>query len=67
VEILQALPEHIGFIIIEHDMDVALRVAERVTMLHNGRIFKEGTPEEIENDPEAQELYLGQAQERGHG
>ena len=67
VEILQALPEHIGYIIIEHDMDVALRVAERVTMLHNGRIFKEGTPEEIENDPEAQELYLGQAQERGHG
>ena len=67
MEILQALPEHIGFIIIEHDMDVALRVAERVTMLHNGRIFKEGTPEEIENDPEAQELYLGRAQERGHG
>lgn len=67
VEILQALPEHIGFIIIEHDMDVALRVAERVTMLHNGRIFKEGTPEEIENDPEVQELYLGQGQEAGHG
>ena len=67
VEILQALPEHIGYIIIEHDMDVALRVAERVTMLHNGRIFKEGTPEEIENDPEVQELYLGQGQEAGHG
>jgi len=60
VEILQALPEHIGFIIIEHDMDVALRVAESVTMMHNGRIFKEGTPEEIENDPEVQELYLGE-------
>ncbi|MEM7171436.1 MAG: ABC transporter ATP-binding protein [Pseudomonadota bacterium] len=61
IEILQALPEHIGFIIIEHDMDVALRVAESVTMMHNGRIFKEGTPTEIENDPEVQELYLGQA------
>ena len=67
IEILQALPEHIGYIIIEHDMDVALRVAERVTMLHNGRIFKEGTPEEIENDPEVQELYLGEGQERTHG
>ncbi len=67
IEILQALPEHIGYIIIEHDMDVALRVAERVTMLHNGRIFKEGTPEEIENDPEVQELYLGEGQERAHG
>ena len=65
VEILQALPDHIGYIIIEHDMDVALRVAESVTMMHNGRIFKEGTPAEIENDPEVQELYLGQG--NGHG
>jgi branched-chain amino acid transport system ATP-binding protein len=59
VEILQALPEHVAYIIIEHDMDVALRVAERVTMMHNGRIFKEGTSDEIENDPEVQALYLG--------
>ncbi|WP_420724943.1 ABC transporter ATP-binding protein [Hwanghaeella sp. LZ110] len=61
IEILQSLPEHMGFIIIEHDMDVALRVAGSVTMMHNGRIFKEGTPDEIENDPEVQELYLGNA------
>ena len=59
VAILTGLPDHIGYIIIEHDMDVALRVAESVTMLHNGRVFKEGTPEEIENDAEVQELYLG--------
>ncbi len=61
VEILQSLPDHMGFVIIEHDMDVALRVAESVTMMHNGRVFKEGTPEEVENDPEVQELYLGHA------
>lgn len=66
VEILQALPSHIGYIIIEHDMDVALRVSESVTMMHNGRIFKEGTPEEIENDPEVQELYLGHGYEGGN-
>jgi len=60
VAILQSLPDHISYIIIEHDMDVALRVVESVTMMHNGRIFKEGSPEEIENDPEVQELYLGQ-------
>ena len=59
VEILQSLPDHISYIIIEHDMDVALKVSEFVTMMHNGRIFKEGTPEEIENDPQVQELYLG--------
>ena len=59
IDILTALPGHMGYIIIEHDMDVALRVVESVTMMHEGRIFKEGTPEEIENDPEVQELYLG--------
>lgn len=63
VAILTGLPEHIGYIIIEHDMDVALRVAESVTMMHNGRVFKEGTPTEIEDDAEVQELYLG----GGHG
>ena len=61
IEILDALPGHIGYVIIEHDMDVALRVASSVTMMHNGRVFKEGTPEEIENDPEVQALYLGAA------
>lgn len=59
VDILLGLPAHMGFIIIEHDMDVALRVAESVTMMHNGRIFKEGKPAEIESDPEVQALYLG--------
>jgi len=59
IDILMGLPEHMGFIIIEHDMDVALRVSESVTMMHNGRIFKEGKPAEIENDPEVQALYLG--------
>ena len=61
VAILTALPAHIGYIIIEHDLDVALRVAERVTMMHNGRIFKEGTPDEIERDAEVQAIYLGGA------
>src|SRR5207237_8287225 len=63
IEILTSLPAHIGYIIIEHDMDVALRVVESVTMMHNGRIFREGRPEEIESDPQVQELYLG----AGHG
>ncbi|MEO0359765.1 MAG: ABC transporter ATP-binding protein [Pseudomonadota bacterium] len=67
IEILTGLPNHMGFIIIEHDMDVALRVAESVTMMHNGRIFKEGKPAEIENDPEVQALYLGGDDEGGGG
>ena len=59
IQILDALPRHIGFIIIEHDLDVALRVSEYVSMMHNGRLFKEGTPQEIESNPQVQEIYLG--------
>ncbi len=59
INILNNLPGHIGYIIIEHDMDVALRVSESVSMMHNGEVFKEGTPQEIEADPAVQELYLG--------
>ena len=61
VALLGALPAHIGYIIIEHDLDVALRVSTYVTMMHNGRIFKEGLPSEIEADDEVQALYLGVA------
>jgi branched-chain amino acid transport system ATP-binding protein len=46
-------------VIIEHDLDVALRVVESVTIMNNGTIFKQGTPDEIEADPEVQRIYLG--------
>ena len=59
IEILRALPAYIGYIIIEHDLDVALRVVGSVTVMHNGRIFKQGTPAEIEADTEVQQIYLG--------
>jgi branched-chain amino acid transport system ATP-binding protein len=63
VALLAALPSHMGFIIIEHDLDIALRVVSQVTVMHNGRILKQGTPAEIENDPEVQAIYMGG---RGH-
>ena len=59
VEILRALPPHIGYVIIEHDLDVALRVADTVTVMHQGRVLRHGTPDEIEADPEVQRIYLG--------
>jgi branched-chain amino acid transport system ATP-binding protein len=59
IAILRALPAHIGYIIIEHDLDVALTVADTVTVMHNGRIFKHGAPSEIEGDAEVQRIYLG--------
>ena len=50
-----------SFILIEHDLEIALRVVDRVTVMHNGRMLKEGTPAEIENDAEVQEIYMGRA------
>lgn len=58
VQILGALPGHIGYIIIEHDLDVALRVAESVTVMHNGTVFRHGSLDEIQSDPAVQEIYL---------
>jgi branched-chain amino acid transport system ATP-binding protein len=59
VALLGSLPAHMGFILIEHDLDVALRVVERVTVMHYGRVLKHGTPAEIEGDAEVQAIYLG--------
>jgi branched-chain amino acid transport system ATP-binding protein len=57
--LLSAFPAHMGFVLIEHDLDVALRVVERVTIMHNGRVLKHGTPAEIEDDAEVQAIYMG--------
>ncbi len=59
VALLRALPAHMSFVLIEHDLDIALRVVERVTVMHNGRVLKEGTPPEIEGDAEVQAIYMG--------
>jgi branched-chain amino acid transport system ATP-binding protein len=61
VALLAALPAHLSFILIEHDLEIALRVVDRVTVMHNGHVLKEGTPADIENDPEVQEIYMGRA------
>jgi branched-chain amino acid transport system ATP-binding protein len=61
-DLLLALDREITLIVIEHDMDVALRVAEQVTMMHDGRVIVEGTPDEIRANQLVHDLYLG----RGH-
>ena len=58
-ELLLRLDPHITLILIEHDMDVALRVAERVTMMHDGRVIVEGSPDEIRGNELVHDLYLG--------
>jgi len=58
-ELLLRLDPEITLILIEHDMDVALRVAEWVTMMHDGRVIVEGTPAEIRANQLVHDLYLG--------
>ena len=58
-ELLLALDPDITLVLIEHDMDVALTVAEHVTMMHNGRVIVEGTPDEIRGNTLVHDLYLG--------
>ena len=50
--------------LIEHDLDIALGVAERVTVMHNGRVLKHGSPQEIQDDAEVHAIYMGA---KGHG
>ena len=58
-EQLLALDPGMTLILIEHDMDVALRVAQWVTMMHEGRIVVEGSPAEIRKNQTVHDLYTG--------
>jgi branched-chain amino acid transport system ATP-binding protein len=60
-QLLVGLPRNVTLILIEHDMDVALTVAESVTMMHDGRIIVEGTPAEIRANEIVHDLYLGRS------
>ena len=59
-ELLSGLDRSITLVLIEHDMDVALTVGEYVTMMHDGNVIVEGTPEEIRANQLVHDLYLGQ-------
>lgn len=60
-DLLLDLGREMTLILIEHDMDVALSVAEFVTMMHDGRVIVEGTPDEIRANTLVHDLYLGRA------
>ncbi|MEQ9642128.1 MAG: ABC transporter ATP-binding protein [Alphaproteobacteria bacterium] len=55
------LPRDITVLMIEHDMDVALALADRVTVLHRGAVLLEGSPAEVRADPQVHEVYFGHA------
>jgi len=59
VRLLKSISRGRTMIVIDHDMDALFELAERVTVLQEGRVLVEGTPEEIKNNAAVQEAYLG--------
>jgi branched-chain amino acid transport system ATP-binding protein len=69
-ELLQtvaALPADVSVLLIEHDMDLVFSFANRMTVLVNGAVLTEGSPEQIAADPRVREVYLGQGDGAEHG
>jgi branched-chain amino acid transport system ATP-binding protein len=58
--LLIAIPRDVTIVMIEHDMDVALEFAERITVLHFGQVIVEGTRTEVVQHPRTREIYLGE-------
>ncbi|HYA47804.1 MAG TPA: ABC transporter ATP-binding protein [Burkholderiales bacterium] len=58
-DLISRIPREVTVVMIEHDMDTALDIAERITVLHYGSIIVEGTRAEIIADPKTREVYLG--------
>jgi branched-chain amino acid transport system ATP-binding protein len=56
---LAAIPRRVTVVMIEHDLDVALSFAERITVLHQGQVIVEGSRAEVVADARVQEVYLG--------
>jgi branched-chain amino acid transport system ATP-binding protein len=61
LDAVAALPPDVSVLLIEHDMDVVFRFANRITVLVNGRVLTEGTPQQVAADPEVRAAYLGEA------
>ena len=61
LDVLAALPPEIAILIIEHDMDLVFRFAQRITVLAAGAVLMHGTPQEVAADRRVREVYLGEA------
>jgi branched-chain amino acid transport system ATP-binding protein len=57
---LKSLDPNIAILIIEHDLDVIFEVASHISVLHYGELLTDGPADQIRNDPQVREIYLGQ-------
>ena len=58
---VEALPENVTVLLIEHDMDIIFSFADRISVMVNGSLFVEGDPDEVARDPRVKAVYLGEA------
>ena len=66
LQTLESLPREMTILLIEHDMALVFRFAQRITVLVGGRILTEGSPAEIAADARVREVYLGEVGDGGH-
>ncbi len=57
---LSRLPRDVTVLLIEHNMDLVFRFAERISVLMNGALLVDGTPEDVARDPRVRDVYLGE-------
>ena len=57
--LIKELPRTVTLILIEHDMEIVLDLADTITVMHRGAVIAEGAPEEIKSNQEVQNVYLG--------
>ena len=67
VDQIQNLGRDMTVIVVAHDMDLVFGLADRIIVLHYGRIIVEGTPEEIQADSRVREIYMGLEEEGSEG
>jgi len=60
-ELIAGLDRALTILIVEHDMDVVFRLADRVTVLHEGRVIADGTAADVRGDVRVHDVYLGKA------
>jgi branched-chain amino acid transport system ATP-binding protein len=58
-EVIRGLPKTLSLILIEHDIDLALGLVDRVVCMYQGAVLVEGKPDDIRGNPQVQEIYLG--------
>lgn len=57
-ELIKRLSERLSIVLVEHDMEVVMSIAEKISVFHHGEIIAEGAPDEIKNDDDVQRVYL---------